>query len=148
MTPARTALFALAVSVLALATGASGASAQTTHHEENDSSGAVQATLSFDKESDFAYTNVRLRIVRDGAAAFDGPVTEPCRECPVSPAGRGEDDSMRVVDLNGDGEPEVLIDLYTGGAHCCTFALVYGFSPGSGTYERAVNDFLDAGYVL
>jgi hypothetical protein len=147
MTRARIALLALAASVLALAAGASSASAQT-HHEENDSSGAVQATLSFDKRSEFAYTNVRLRIVRGGATAFDGPVTEPCEDCGVAPAGRGEDDSMRVLDLNGDGEPEVVVDLYTGGAHCCTIALVYGFSPGSGTYERAVENFLDAGYVL
>ena len=147
MTRTRTALLALALSVLPLAAGAPGASAQT-HHEENDSSGAVQATLSFDKENDFTYRNVRLRIVRGGTTVFDGPVTEPCTDCGVSPAGRGEDDSMRVLDLNADGEPEVVIDLYTGGAHYCTIALVYGFSPGSGTYERDVNNFLDAGYVF
>jgi hypothetical protein len=137
----------LAATTLALGAGATAASAAT-RHQENDSSGAVQATLSFDKRNDFTYRNVRLRIVRDGTTAFDGPITEPCRDCGVSPAGRGEDDSMRVLDLNGDGEPEVLIDLYTGGAHCCTIALVYGFAPASGTYERAVNNFLDAGYVL
>lgn len=145
MRPIRICLLVLAAAFLAPA----GASAGTgTHYEENDTAGNVTATLSFDKQSDFEYSNVRLKVVRGGATVLDAPITEPCDQCPVAPAGRGEDDSMRVVDLNGDGEPEVLIDFYTGGAHCCSIVLVYGYQATSGTYERDARNLLDAGYVL
>ena len=26
---------------------------------------------------------------------------------------------LKVADLDGDGEPEVLVDTFSGGAHCC-----------------------------
>ena len=48
MTATRIALVALATSLLALSAGPAAAGAAT-RYEENDSSGAVQATLSFDK---------------------------------------------------------------------------------------------------
>lgn len=150
MNRARIALIAVAASFAGLAALPSGASA--IYMEENDSfhssDTSVEATLSFDKRSDFEYRDVRLRIVRNGATVLDGPVTEPCEDCGVAPAGRGEDDSMRVVDLNADREPEVLIELYTGGAHCCTIALVYGYDALTGNVDRDWFLFLDAGYRL
>jgi hypothetical protein len=30
-----------------------------------------------------------------------------------------------VRDLDGDGEPEVLVDFYWGGVHCCFYTDVY-----------------------
>ena len=34
---------------------------------------------------------------------------------------------LTVRDLDGDGEPEVLVDLYTGGAHCCFYTVILRF---------------------
>ena len=33
-------------------------------------------------------------------------------------------------DLDGDGEPEVVVGLYTGGPHCCFYMAVYRYLPG------------------
>lgn len=32
--------------------------------------------------------------------------------------------AVRLVDVTGDGESEVLVDIYTGGAHCCSVSYV------------------------
>ena len=39
--------------------------------------------------------------------------------------------TIRVRDLDGNGEPEVIADFYTGGAHCCLFSQIYRYM-GSG----------------
>ena len=42
-----------------------------------------------------------------------------CKGCSVSGISTIMGQPLRIIDLDGDGEPEVLVDLYTGGAHCC-----------------------------
>lgn len=39
--------------------------------------------------------------------------------------------AIRVRDLDGNGEPEVIADFFTGGAHCCLFSEIYRYT-GSG----------------
>jgi hypothetical protein len=69
--------------------------------------------------------------------------------CGVTPARRASDeDSVLLRDLDGDREPEVLVDLYTGGAHCCTVSAIYTYREGSGRYRRVRHNWLDAGYRL
>ena len=48
-------------------------------------------------------------------------------------------------DLDG-GEPEVLVELYTQGAHCCTVVLVLRHA--GGTYRPKLLDFGNYGYKL
>jgi hypothetical protein len=51
---------------------------------------------------------------------------------------------VHVVDLEHTGEPDVVLDLYTGGAHCCTVEQIFSFDPISATYiERIERDFGD-----
>jgi hypothetical protein len=121
---------ALAVAALAFpaAAGADDAGSQTA------SAGAVTATLSWGK-AEFGVSNPRLVIVRAGATAFDAsPVASSngCSDgyCTFLPSGKRKQ-SLQVVDLNGDGEPEVLVDAYTGGAHCCAVTELAAFN-GSG----------------
>jgi hypothetical protein len=47
-------------------------------------------------------------------------------------------------DLDGDGEPEVAVDLYTGGAHCCFVSRFYRWD--GATYVPADRNFGDPGY--
>jgi hypothetical protein len=54
--------------------------------------------------------------------------------------------SLRVVDLDGDGEPEVVVDLYTGGAHCCFISEVLRWT-GAG-YAATTRNWADSGYTL
>lgn len=42
--------------------------------------------------------------------------------------------SVRVVDLDANGEPEVLVDAYSGGAHCCESTRIYRFHGGAYTH--------------
>ncbi len=47
-----------------------------------------------------------------------------------------------------DGEPEVVVSLYTGGAHCCTISTLYGFQAATGDYRRVRRNWRDAGFRL
>ena len=70
-----------------------------------------------------------------------------CHGCPVS--GLDVLASARPVtvrDLDGDGEPEVLIDLFTGGAHCCFYTVILRYD--GGTYRGTVAFWGDPDYSL
>src|SRR5262249_9430497 len=69
-----------------------------------------------------------------GAIVGSGPLVE-------APGG-----PLRVVDLDADGEPEVLLNMYSGGAHCCEYVVVYRFV--SGQYVETQRNFASAGYLL
>ena len=50
------------------------------------------------------------------------------------PAGRGDSRSIGLRDLDGDGEPEVLLELFSGGANCCLSTLIYRYRANANTY--------------
>jgi hypothetical protein len=91
-------------------------------------SGAVTATLTW-KAAKFGTTGAHLTIVRGGVAAFDADLgSDDCNQCSFSLSGiTSRTNPLTVADLDGDGEPEVVIDTYSGGAHCCYGDLVYRF---------------------
>jgi hypothetical protein len=99
---------------------------------ETRSSGSVSATLTY-SPSDAGIEN-ELVITRAGAEAFRGTTgVADCGEqtsfCAPAAALQGPPaESLTVSDLDGDGEPEVIVDIYTGGAHCCTVSEVYRLS--------------------
>jgi len=100
--------------------------------------GRVSARLSY-REQDFGYRGFRLRIERAGRTAFDA--------APGRPVARGwRPVELRVLDLDGDREPEVLADFYSGGAHCCTYSTIYRFV--RGRYVRLAHSWGNPGYRL
>jgi hypothetical protein len=134
---------ALGLAVLPAAASADDAGSQTA------SAGTVSATLTWGK-AEFGVSNPRLVIVRAGATLFDGsPVagSDGCKDgyCSFLPSGKRKQ-ALQVVDLNGDGEPEVLVDAYTGGAHCCSVTELAAFN-GTG---YAIQELFwgDPGYEL
>lgn len=56
--------------------------------------------------------------------------------------------SIAVRNLDTDAAPEVLVDLYTGGAHCCYHVEVFDSRSSGRTYASVTEDFLDAGATL
>jgi hypothetical protein len=91
-------------------------------------------------------SDIRLSITRNGVDALRRARVvhgsrwivprEPHRPVPV-----------HVVDLTGSGEPDVLVDLSTGGAHCCNEARVYHWA--GHRYARSpLYDFGPTGYRL
>ena len=115
---------------------------------ETATSGQVQAQLSYTKNGDFDYNNVRIKITRGGTTVLDEAVPGPCQDCQPMPAGHAETSSLTLKDLDKDGEPEAIVDLFTGGAHCCLDSVIYGYNAGSNTYGHLLQDWRDPGYTL
>ena len=111
--------------------------------------GQVQARLTYTKNSEFDYSDVHIQIDRGGHTVLDAPVPAPCSQCLIIPAGAPAGiSSLQVVDLDHDGEPEVIVDLFTGGAHCCTLSVIYGYHAATDSYSHRTQDWRDPGYNL
>lgn len=120
-----------------------------TARSETHTLGQVEAKLSYTKNGDFDYRDVHLTIKRAGHTVLDAPVPAPCAECPVIPSGASANvDSLQLVDLEHDGEPEAIVDLTTGGAHCCSFSVIYGYHPATDSYSHRTQDWRDPSYSL
>jgi len=136
---------ALALAALMLASLGAGV-ARAAPQALTRSSGAVTATLSYEQGADSfgnpTYSQERLRIVRGGASLYEEPVrSAACSpECALETFGGGP---LQVSDLEGSGQPEVILDLNTGGAHCCTIVQVFSFDPGVMSYRPVERDFGD-----
>jgi hypothetical protein len=115
---------------------------------ETASSGPVTATLSYDHTPDsFEYANLLLTITRDGTQVLSGdPSFGDCQSPYCAPGGFANRGSVFVRDLDGDGEPEVVLDLFTGGAHCCFVSRFYRWD--GATYVPSDRNFGDPGYKL
>ncbi len=107
--------------------------------------GNVTATFTF--QGKFPnYTGQTLEIAQGGTVFYDEPVTSKfCGdECAPLSAVTSKS-AVSVVDLEHDGQPDVVLDLYSGGAHCCTIAQVFSFDPGTMTYGETETNFGDPG---
>ena len=111
------------------------------------SGGAVQATLSW-QAADFGVKDPQLIIVRAGAPLFDGSPLADAGVCSVGCIYAPSKDytPLHVADLGGDVEPEVVVDSYTGGAHCCIVSDVLYFT--GAAYARAEHNWGSYGYAL
>jgi hypothetical protein len=124
----RAALTALATT-LALAAGPAAAQAKT----ETDTEGQVKASFSYTSNKDKTqFKNLKLDIERNGALLLR--TTLP-KYKDFWPGGAVDNSSVDVRDLDGDGEPEVLVKLYSGGANCCLSALVYRYRAATNGYS-------------
>lgn len=105
--------------------------------------GTIVAELSF-VVREYRFTRERIKIVRAGQIVVDEalPGLPRCdARCerfvgPRDPTKGGE--SIWLRDLDADGELEVVIDMWTGGANCCTFTVVYGLLAGGYTHDSEV----------
>jgi hypothetical protein len=134
-----TALAAVALLVAPAAQAADGAGrAQITR-----SAGGIQATLDYRRlqplgPGDDYFGNARVRISRDGRPAFAERVPLHPRLASGSPV-RGETRTFVVRDLDADGEPEVMLELDSAGAHCCAWTRVYRWNAAASAYAPAAH---------
>jgi hypothetical protein len=135
--------YVIAIALAAVLAGPSTALALT----QTASSGNVTATFSFTaKLPPYRHEKLRLEIVRGGRTAYDARVVAKfCGSyCGPLNAGRHET-SVHVVDLEPGGEPDVVLDLYSGGAHCCVIEEIFSFDSASNTYVKTEHNFGDPG---
>jgi hypothetical protein len=134
----------ISVALLTLAAGFANPASATT---KAGVSGNVRAEISYDRAGDFEYKNVRLKITRAGQTLFAGQVPRDSEyDRPIVDI--TEENTLPVVDLDGDKEPEIIVDLYTGGAHCCQYSLIYRYDKSTKKYTRIRHFWGNGGYVL
>jgi hypothetical protein len=90
-----------------------------------------------------------LSITRNGRMAYSRPVSAAgcgrrCSDVAVPPG----KSVLHVIDLDRNGEPEVVLGLFSGGANCCFIDQVFSFDRSAHTYVRSQHDFLNAGAAL
>jgi hypothetical protein len=129
---------------VALAVGAADrASAEVT----TVTAGDLDARLSWTPDSLVA-RDLRLQVLRAGQEIGEGPVAPPPCADGCRPGGAtGEGSPVRVLDLDGDGQREVLVELHSGGNHCCTVAEVWTLTP-TAALPGAFFDFGNVGFQL
>ena len=139
-----------ALAGLAVAAGAAPAAQAQPAGSVTASAGPVRATLSW-QAAELGVADPRLVIERDGATALSAspfPAGSACVEggCSLLASGR-RDSALQVLDLDADGEPEVLVDAFTGGAHCCAQTIVWRRGA-DGTYGARVLEWGNGGYSV
>ncbi len=125
------------IAVCLIAAPAALATTQTAH------AGNVTATFAFQGKVP-NFHGLHLTISQGGAVLYDQPVVSKfCGKlCWPGPA-VGRHSSLQAVDLEADGEPDVVLDLYSGGAHCCTVVQIFSYDPGTMTYVETERVFGD-----
>ena len=123
---------------------------------ETSTSGQVTANFTYDyKRTEFGtydFTRLHLTVDRAGVRIVDKDIgEEQCDGClawPASQAVKGLS-SVTVRDLDADGEPEVLVDLYSGGANCCWYSDSFRFDEAQNKYvEKLLRPGLSFPYTL
>jgi len=111
--------------------------------------GFVRAQLTATVISENGYQHLalnRLRILRAGRAAFDAKLPEQ-ESSDYQPAFTGAD-LLQVRQLGRGNEPAVIVQVYTGGAHCCTRTALYWYDPPARRYRVVERDWGNGGYAL
>jgi hypothetical protein len=136
-----------AVAVALLVPAAAAAATDATVTTETATNGTVTAQLSYVERTGrrngfrfHEFRNFRVKITRAGQVLYDEAVGDPCEQfCnPTESAPTHKHIGLR--DLNGDGEPEAIVGLFTGGANCCVLVLAYGYDAPANVYRRAQLD--------
>jgi hypothetical protein len=137
----------IVLAACALLTGAAAALAASKAITEHTSADGVTATVSYNESNSAVapYSDLRLMIARTGKVLHNAAVKLP--QCGVYcyPA---ETNPAHVVDVESDGQPDVLLDVFTGGAHCCYVLDLFRYDAQTDGYAQVLHDFGDPGYRL
>jgi hypothetical protein len=141
-------LIVLAVLATALLPAAAPAATPAAPVTETASSGAVTATFTHQDGGDGTWRAMRITVTRAGVPAYAGlPRIRGCAQPYCGPdTVDGDRGALAVADITGDAEPEVIVNFYAGGAHCCEIAVVLQWT--GSAYTVIQHNFADPGYKL
>jgi hypothetical protein len=145
---ARVAIVSVAAAIGAAIVGSAGAAYLSIGHL-TATSGEWHASLTYVQKGvgPQSYSDLHLTLLNGGTLVLDVPVVSHLRGSSyLQPGGYGSSKTLSFRDLNGDGVPELLLNLFTGGAHCCSIEQVYDLS-GRGPRKWEMS-FGDAGATI
>lgn len=92
--------------------------------------GQTTATVAFERIQEDFFWDLRVRITRRGVERLHEapPATDP------GTIPRTDSRSLTVRDLDGDGEPEVLLTMNWSGTQCCSWTRIYRYDAARETY--------------
>jgi hypothetical protein len=89
---------------------------------------------------------IRLKIVVNGATKYDQFIKSSACPPGCEAVGLGGGATpLRALALQSNGPPNVVLGLFSGGAHCCFVDQVFTLNPQRGTFVKTEHDFADAG---
>jgi hypothetical protein len=140
-------LAALAAASVTLVLAAA-AGAATRHVVETAVDESVRADFAYDYDAkNTRFTNLHLTVLRNGSVLLDEAIQPPAPNTEVWPARYfSHRKSVAVRDLDGCSEPEVMLDLYSGGAHCCWYTQVYRYTATTNAYLMVTHGWGNADY--
>jgi hypothetical protein len=110
-------------------------------------SGAVKAVLSYERSASAPrFRNVQLKIFHNGTRVYNEAIPRDRVDDQV--LAEQAETAFQVRDLDLDGQPEIIVDLFTGGTHCCTYSQIYRFEASSGSYQAMQHKWGNSFYQL
>jgi hypothetical protein len=109
--------------------------------------GAVKAVLSYERSASAPrFRDVRLKVFHNGTRVYNEAIPRDRVDDQV--LAEQADTAFQVRDLDLDGQPEIIVDLFTGGTHCCTYSQIYRFEASSGSYQAMQHKWGNSFYQL
>jgi hypothetical protein len=109
--------------------------------------GTVKAVLSYERSASAPrFREVRLKIFHNGTRVYNESVARDQVDDQV--LAEQAETAFQVRDLDLDGTPEVIVDLFTGGTHCCTYSQIYRFDANGGSYQAMQHKWGNSFYQL
>lgn len=105
--------------------------------------GSISAVASF-TERNFQFEKVGIAITRNGKKVVDTRLAK-LRGC--APCSTFRPTGITIRDLDG-GEPEVILEMFTGGAHCCSVTVIFRYDAKAASYRSKLADWGNYGYAL
>lgn len=134
-----------AIVALGVVTGVSPAGATTiTVH-----SGALSATFTYTGSYSQSH-NPHLTIKESGKVVYSAAVSSSLcgNSCWPEQVNTTSGSALHLANLENNGHLDVVLDLYSGGAHCCSIEQVFSHSGSSGSFKKTERNFGDPGATL
>jgi hypothetical protein len=133
--------FSVATPLVAMALAALAAIAWAKTTTQTAHSGNVSAVFTFTGSAPNV-KNPRLAITRGGEQVYNRAVkSKQCRPY-CSPGAFGSHaSSVQVADLENNRSPDVILELFSGGANCCFIDQVFSYSSKAKTYIKTEHNF-------